>query len=418
MTLQAARSPWRIVLGAVLGLVVGNGPIMQFSFGVFIKPVSAELGVQRGTLSTALMIGLVLTGLATPFVGRYVDRHGIRRIALSAIVLFAVGMAMIGQVTTSLMTFIMLYALTGLVAAGQTPLIYAKAVSAAFDRRRGLALGVAMAGVGVGTALVPRLAQYLIDHVGWRHAYLGLGVLTAVVAIPAIIWLVDGGAYEKGVPLELPGLTAGEVVRTGTFWKLTLAFFALATAASGTIAHLVPLMTDRGIPAATAANVLATAGLALIGGRLLAGYLLDRFFAPYIAAAFFAMPIIGIAMLLSTSSVAMAIPSIMLVGLGLGAEVDFIAYLQSRYFGLRAFGEVYGYFFAVFMFGSGVGPFLVGMGFQKLHNYEVPLYLVCGGLLIACLLMLILGPYRYGQNQALGGQGDRASPLLETKPAH
>ncbi|WP_458068363.1 MFS transporter [Rhodanobacter sp. BL-MT-08] len=418
MTLQAARSPWRIVLGAVLGLVVGNGPIMQFSFGVFIKPVSAELGVQRGTLSTALMIGLVLTGLATPFVGRYVDRHGIRRIALSAIVLFAIGMAMIGQVTTSLMTFIMLYALTGLVAAGQTPLIYAKAVSAAFDRRRGLALGVAMAGVGVGTALVPRLAQYLIDHVGWRHAYLGLGALTAVVAIPAIIWLVDGGAYEKGVPPELPGLTAKEVVRTGTFWKLVLAFFALATAASGTIAHLVPLMTDRGIPAATAANVLATAGLALIAGRLLAGYLLDRFFAPYIAATFFAMPIIGILMLLSTNSVAMAIPSIMLVGLGLGAEVDFIAYLQSRYFGLRAFGEVYGYFFAVFMFGSGVGPFLVGMGFQKLHNYEVPLYVICGGLLIACLLMLILGPYRYGQNQALGGQGDRASPLLETKPAH
>jgi MFS family permease len=418
MTLQAARSPWRIVLGAVLGLVVGNGPIMQFSFGIFIKPVSAELGVQRGTLSTALMIGLVLTGLATPFVGRYVDRHGIRRIALSAIVLFAIGMAMIGQVTTSLMTFIMLYALTGLVAAGQTPLIYAKAVSAAFDRRRGLALGVAMAGVGVGTALVPRLAQYLIDHVGWRHAYLGLGALTAVVAIPAIIWLVDGGAYEKGVPPELPGLTAKEVVCTGTFWKLVLAFFALATAASGTIAHLVPLMTDRGIPAATAANVLATAGLALIAGRLLAGYLLDRFFAPYIAATFFAMPIIGSLLLLSTNSVAMAVPSIMLVGLGLGAEVDFIAYLQSRYFGLRAFGEVYGYFFAVFMFGSGVGPFLVGMGFQKLHNYEVPLYVVCGGLLIACLLMLILGPYRYGQNQALGGQGDRASPLLETKPAH
>lgn len=418
MTLQAARSPWRIVLGAVLGLVVGNGPIMQFSFGVFIKPVSAELGVERGTLSSALMIGLVLTGLATPFVGRYVDRHGIRRIALSAIVLFGIGMAMIGQVTMSLTTFICLYAMTGLVAAGQTPLIYAKAVSAAFDRRRGLALGVAMAGVGVGTALVPRLAQYLIDHVGWRHAYLGLGVLTAVVAIPAIIWLVDGGAYAKGIPPELPGLTAKEVVRTSTFWKLTLAFFALATAASGTIAHLVPLMTDRGIPPGTAANVLATAGIALIAGRLLAGYLLDRFFAPYIAATFFAMPIVGILLLLANPSVAMAVPSIMLVGLGLGAEVDFIAYLQSRYFGLRAFGEVYGYFFAIFMFGSGVGPFLVGMGFQKLHNYDAPLYVVCGGLLIACLVMLILGPYRFGQNQALGGGGDRAAAPLVTEPAH
>jgi MFS family permease len=376
--------------------VVGNGPIMQFSFGVFIKPVSEALGVQRGTLSSALMVGLILTGLATPFVGRFVDRRGVRRLALPAIALFGLGMALIGQLTASLTSFIVLYAITGLVAAGQSPLTYAKAVSAAFDRQRGLALGIAMAGVGIGTALIPKLAQLLIQDYGWRNAYLGLGLLTILVAIPAVWWLVDGGEYPSGAPPEQPGLSAAETLRTGTFWKLVAAFFLMATAASGTIAHLVPLMTDRGIAPATAANVLSSAGLALIGGRLLAGYFLDRLFAPHIAAIFFALPIVGILLLLSTDTVPLAVLSILLVGAGLGAEVDFIAYLQSRYFGLKAFGEVYGYLFAVFMFGSGVGPFLVGMGHQMLKSYDLAMYAVGGGLLLACGLMLSLGPYRYG----------------------
>lgn len=396
MKMRTARNPWLIVVGAVLGLIVGNGPIMQFSFGVFIKPVTADLGVQRGTLSSALLVGLALTGLATPFVGRFVDRKGVRGVALVSILLFAIGMAMIGLFTASVVSFVVLFAFTGLVAAGQTPLIYAKAVSAAFDRQRGLALGVAMAGVGLGTVLIPKLAQVLIEQIGWRNAYVSLGVLTAVVAIPAVLWLVDGGEYKNGVPPEQPGLTAKEVLGTGAFWKLAAGFFLMAMAASGTIAHLVPLMTDRGIRPGTAANVLASAGLALIGGRLLAGYFLDRFFAPYIAAIFFALPVLGILLLLSTNTVPLALVSILLVGAGLGAEVDFIAYLQSRYFGLKAFGEVYGYLFAVFMFGSGVGPFAVGMGYQTLHSYDLAMYAVSGGLLLACGLMLSLGPYRFG----------------------
>jgi MFS family permease len=395
MKMHTARNPWLIVVGAVLGLIVGNGPIMQFSFGVFIKPVTAELGVQRGTLSSALLVGLALTGLATPFVGRFVDRRGVRGIALVSILLFAIGMAMIGLFTASVVSFVVLFAFTGLVAAGQTPLIYAKAVSAAFDRQRGLALGVAMAGVGLGTVLIPKLAQLLIEQIGWRNAYVSLGVLTAAIAIPAVLWLVDGGEYQNGVPPEQPGLTGRETLATATFWKLAAGFFLMAMAASGTIAHLVPLMTDRGIPPGTAANVLSSAGLALIGGRLLAGYSLDRFFAPYVAAIFFALPVLGILLLLSTSTVPLALVSILLVGAGLGAEVDFIAYLQSRYFGLKAFGEVYGYLFTVFMFGSGVGPFVVGMGYQTLHSYDLAMYAVSGGLLLACGLMLSLGRYRF-----------------------
>lgn len=401
--IKSLRNPWWIVVGSVLGLTVGNGPIMQFSFGVFVKPVSQALQIERGTVSAALMAGLLMTGLATPFVGRLVDRFGIRSVALPAIALFGAGMAAIGLFATSAYSFIALYALTGLAAAGQTPMTYCKAVSSAFDAKRGLALGISIAGVGVGTALVPQLAQHLLPGFGWRGAYVGLGLATVLIALPAMYFLVTGDDREavsrpggSGADAA-PGLSSSEALHNGAFWLLAGSFFLVAFAASGVIAHIVPLLADRGIDAGAGTYALGAAGLALIGGRLVAGYLLDHWFAPYIAIVFFALPVAGIALLLGSDGAAVGLPAAMLVGLGLGAEVDLIAYLQSRYIGLGSFGEIYGYLFAVFMLGSATGPFVMGMSHQQFHGYAPALMLLLGGLLVAIFLMTRLGAYRYGK---------------------
>ena len=399
--MEKVRSPWWIVVGSVLGLIVGNGPVMQFSFGVFLMPVAQALNAERGTMSAALMVGLLMTGLATPLVGRLVDRFGIRAVALPAIVLFSLAMACIGLFANATWAFIALYGVAGIVAAGQTPLTYCKAVSSAFDAKRGLALGISIAGVGVGTALVPVFAQRMLVEFGWRGAYVGLGVLTLLVALPAMAFLVarrdaSAGGPRVAAAMDLPGLTAAQAVRTSAFLKLAISFFLVALAASGTIAHIVPMMVDRGMEARNATVALSAAGIALIGGRLLAGYLLDRVFAPYIAVVFFALPLIGVGILLGSSSQVLTMSAAVLVGLGLGAEVDLIAFLQSRYLGLRAFGEIYGYLFAVFMLGSAMGPLLMGMSHQHLHDYAPAMWALMAGLVIACLLMLRLGKYLFG----------------------
>lgn len=399
------RNPWWIVVGSVLGLMVGNGPVMQFTFGVFVKPLSEDLQADRASVSAALMAGLVATGIATLFAGRAIDRFGIRAVALPAIALFSLGMAAIGLLADSAWSLALLYAAAGIVAAGQTPLAYSKAVSQAFDRQRGLALGVAMAGVGLGTALMPQLAQWMVVQFGWRSAYVGLGLLVLVVAMPAMALLVArpkaaarAATAAAAQPLAAEGLTARQALGSAVFWRLAVAFFLVAMAASGATAHLVPLMTDRGLSAAAATGALGTAGMALIAGRLLAGWLLDRVHGPVVAAAFFALPLIGVLLLVTTQSTAMALPAAVLVGLGLGAEVDLIAYLQSRYLGLKAFGAVYGYLFATFMLGSGIGPFVMGSSFRILHSYEPALWLFAVALLGACLLMAVLGPYRYASH--------------------
>lgn len=406
---------WWVVVGSVFGLFVGNGPIMQFTFGVFLLPVTKEFGWARSTTSFALVLGLAMTALFVPVAGRLIDRFGIRAVTLPAIVLFSAALASLGLFADTPGKFMTIYALMGVAAAGQTPLPYAKAISAWFDDKRGLALGVAMAGVGLGAALVPQFAQALLANFGWKMAYMGLAVLTLVVGLTAVSLAVrepEKLAAGRIDPAGIPGVTGREALRSDLFWKLALAFFFVALATNGTIAHVVPLLVDRGIQPSVATTALAFAGVALIAGRLLAGFLLDRIFAPFVAIFFFVMPMLGIGMLLANLPPSFAALAIVLVGMGLGAEVDLIAFLSSRYLGLKSFGEIYGYLFAAFMLGSGAGPYVMGIAFDKTGNYGVALAGLCVALLVASALMAKLGAYVYPQRDST------AKSWAPMQPAH
>ncbi|MGB3426392.1 MAG: MFS transporter [Castellaniella sp.] len=397
---EGGLAPWQIAIGACLALIVGNGPIMQFTFGVLIIPLSEAMGTDRGTVSTALLVGLVTTGVATPWIGRLMDRHGVRRVGSFCILAFALLTAACGWFSHSVATLILLYFFAGLFAAGQTPLAYSKAITAAFDRQRGLALGVAAAGVGIGTMLMPMVAQWLLSHFGWRGAYVGLGALTALIALPALtLMVVPGGKNRTGSQASrtdaagaasAPGWTARQARSSGVFWMMAGAFFLVALAVSGTIAHIVPLLVDRNVSPQAAAAAISTAGLSLLVGRVFAGWMLDRYPAPYVAILFFCLPLAGQALLLLNHSQHAGLVAAVLIGLGLGAEIDLIAFMQSRYFGHKAFGEIYGYFFAIFMFASGFGPFLMGQTFHISGSYEPFLLVSMVGLGIACLLMVAL----------------------------
>jgi MFS family permease len=390
---------WLVVLGAVLGLMVGNGPIMQFTFGVFILPVSQAFSTDRGTVSTALLLGLFLTGLMTPLAGHMMDRYGVRKIAIPSIVLFALGIMAVGYFSTSVTVFIVIYALAGIVAAGQTPLPYAKVITSIFDKKRGLALGISMAGVGLGTALMPQIAQHLVVAVGWRTAYMALGGLILLIGFPSMLFLIrEQVQFNPGHSshLVVEGATTREALKTSTFRILGVSFFFAALAAAGVIAHIIPILEDRGVSAQVATTAISVAGGALILGRLLAGYMLDRYFAPYVALFFFIVPLLGIGLIAFTDQSAFAMVATVMVGLGLGAEVDLIGFMLSRYFGNKSFGALYGYLFAAFMLASGLGPFIMGMSFKYLNSYFPVLIGLMVVLVISSALMFKLGEYAYG----------------------
>jgi MFS family permease len=393
-------SRWWIVFGSVLGLTVGNVTVLQFSTSVLMKPIMAEFGWDRGVMSAAVMLGSIFAAIATPIAGRLIDRRGIRRVTLAAIALFALAIAAMSLAPAQRAVFLAMFALMGLFSAGQAPLPYARAVAATFDQRRGLAMGIAMTGVGLGAALVPRLTQLYLDRFGWRGAYVAVGVTVFVIAFLAVgLFIRDPAglpriaeANERGSALA--GLEAREAVRSPNFWKLAVVFLFIPIVVNGTIVHLVPLLTDRGIPASQAVAVFSGIGASLIAGRMVCGFLLDRFFGPYVAIAFVILPAVGVLTLLGSTDLSLTTLGAVLVGLGMGAEVDLIAYLQSRYFGLRAFGQIYGYLFAVFTIGTGLGPFVMGAAYAATGSYRPALMAFVGVLACAGWLLLRL-PRRY-----------------------
>jgi MFS family permease len=206
--------PWLTVVVSACGLVVGQGPVNVFAAGVFIKPIADSLHLGRGTVSTAIAVSSVLTAIAAPLFGRALDQRGVRRPLLTSIALFGLTTAALGLVS-SLTGLFVLYALSGLVGVGQNPTAYSKVLAAYFDRRRGLALGLALAGVGLGTALMPALSARLIGAVGWRATYPCLAAVILVLAfLPVLFWLPEPARTNSRSAEGLPGVSFAEAVRS------------------------------------------------------------------------------------------------------------------------------------------------------------------------------------------------------------
>jgi MFS family permease len=394
------RNRWWIVAACAVGLTVGTGSILVLAFGVFLKPVTEEMGWSRGGFSAALLVTGVCSVLFTPIFGRMLDRFGIRRSVLPMVIVLSLAIASLGMMGPYLIVLYLIFAVAASGGPAQGPMTYSKAIASWFDKERGLALGIATTGSGIGAILMPLEAQYLIDHFGWREAYFGLALTNFVLAFSAFALVIrDPPGYVQnarglGAAGSLPpGITGREALRTGRFWALISIFAIGGLTINGTLAHVVALLTDHGMPADIAARVLSSSGIAIIIGRVLGGYLLDRYFAPYVGAVVLALPAIGCALLASGVGGPAPIIAVLLCGAGLGVEIDMMGFFVSRYFGIRTFGEIYGYMFPGFAIGVGLGPALMGFDYDVFHSYNLALIVFSVLLVIAAFLCSRLGPY-------------------------
>jgi MFS family permease len=397
------KSRWWVVLASFLALIVGQGAVEVFATGVFIKPLAQDLNLGRGVISTAMGLANITTALMVTFTGRWMDKYGVRPVLLPFLVLFAVVTGCLSLLAPSAVTMLMvMFALQGIVGAAQTPTPYSKMITARFDDHRGLALGLALAGVGAGTALLPQYSRILLGTWGWRGGYVGIGGAILLLSfIPVALWFGEtpemckarqAGTEERR---RMPGLEFAEVTRTRRFWLLGIAFFFADMAINGSLIHAVPMLTDRGISIGRAVAVMGTAGLALIIGRLIAGWLLDRVFAAYIQIFFLVCPMIGLGLLLSPLGGSWPLVGTMFLGVGIGAEIDIIAFMISRYFGIKAFGVMHGLMMAFAALANAAGNNLLGWCYQLLHTYRPGLMVMEVLLAIAVVIQATMGPYRY-----------------------
>jgi len=397
---------WWVVAAAALGLVVSYGPIVLATFGVFFEPLHREFRWSRAELSTAVSLSTLLVAVIQPACGRLVDRWGARRVVLSSLLLFGATLLALSAIRGHLGHIYLGYLLLGLFGAGTTPVPYSRVVSRWFDRRRGIALGLSLTGFGIGMLVMPVLAHALIARWGWRMAYLALGATIMGGVVPVIALLLrerpeEMGMFPDGERSALNparhnreiggGMSWAEARRTTTFWKIAVAFFLISTSVHACLVHFVPMLVDRGFPAERAVRAASLFGLAILCGRLTAGYLMDRFFAPYVVASMFGAVLGGLVFLWLGALGGFPFLAAFLLGLGLG--MDTLAYLVTRYFGLSAFGEIYGYAFAGVLVGGSAGPFFLGMIFQWVGSYEPGLEVLLLVVSMAIGLMVSLKPY-------------------------
>jgi MFS family permease len=389
---------WWTVVATAIGLSVGNGAMASYSFGTFIKTIADENGWSRAAVSGAVGLYMGALALGTPAFGAMADRFGLRGPAIISITIFAILIGSVSFVTT-LPMFLALFAMMGLTSGGATPLPYAKAISLRFDTRRGLALGLGTAGVGAGGVLLPQISAYLLRHYGWRGGYVGLGVLAFVVAVPAAYFglrpqFAAGAAPQlKAATVQAP--PTRHVARDWRLWLIAVPVFFVTLANTGALLHLVSLLTDRGLTVSQATRVVSMAGAAALLGRATAGYLMDAFFGPWVAAATFLVSAIGIGLLALNGPQWVAMVGTICIAFSLGAESDTVGYLVGRYFGLPTYGRVYGYVFSLFALGSGLGTYAMGFCYDLVGSYRPALVISAALVVGSAATIASLGPYEF-----------------------
>jgi MFS family permease len=384
---------WKTVGASAFGLAVGPSCLTLLAFGAFIAPLDAEFkwGVPAIALGASIISIMIM--ILSPVQGILVDRFGGRRVILASIPIFALSLCSMYFLPNNVGVFYLAWIVIPICGLGVWPISYLRSTAGWFDRKLGLALGFANAGIGVGTMLVPLISGYLIQRYGWREAYLGLGLLAFTAWPVAYLLLSDPVQSRGGVAFD--GDTLREAAGTRPFWIAAVAFLLLGLFTTSLIVHQVKIMIDAGIAPSVATTIPAAFGLALIFGRLITGWLLDRYRAATIMAILLMGGVVATVIFARGPDIPEAIIAVALVGAITGAEFDVLSYIIPRYHGRRAFGQIYGALFAIFQLSSAIGTIALGASRGAFGSYGPAMYALSAVCVVASLMFMMLGPYKF-----------------------
>lgn len=387
-------SGWKVLLFATVGAGMGFSAL-NYILGPLVVPLQQEFGWGRGEIALTALWSSLGMAVALPVMGRILDRFGVKRAAVVSLLLFGAVLFTLSRFESTLLLFLVLYGLAGILAVGTSAVTYSKAIIERFDRKRGLALGIMATGLGSAGLILPPVMSSIIESFGWRAAYFSMGVL----ALVPLIFLVFA-KLPKSIPAApskktdeiLPSRGLGRQERSREFWTLVVAFFLLGWALLAMVPHFVPMLIDSGVNPVQAALLSSFVGLGTVIGRPIIGWLLDKFYATHVAVPLFVIASLGCILLLIGGAQYAALTAV-LIGVGFGAEIDLMSYLSSRYFGRREFGTLYSFIYSAFLVGTAMGPLVAGFIFDATRSYDIPLMLAAGFLILGSIVILTLPRY-------------------------
>jgi predicted MFS family arabinose efflux permease len=362
---------WTVAFASGVGVFVSFASLLVYTFGVFLKPLADEFGWSREAVSAAFGIAAMMIALCSPLLGYLLDRASPRRVIVPCLIVFGCAFASLSLLTPQVWHLYAVFVILGAVGNGTAQMAYSRAVTSWFDRRRGTALAVVMSGGAVGAMVLPPAAQALIGTLGWRGAFLALGGMVLAIGLPTVMRFVrerpqSGSAGD----VRFAGSSVREAMSSRVFWILVIVLFCSSIAQNGAITHISALLTDRGVSGRGGALAISAMGAASLAGRLITGWLLDRFFAARVSFALLTLAALGTFILSGAESLAAGALAAALVGFGMGGEADVTPYLISRYFGLRSFSVLYGLTWTFYAFAGALGPVLMGKAFDLTGSYE------------------------------------------------
>jgi len=381
-----------VALAAFLILLVNDGAF--YSFGVFFKPLLAEFGWTRAAVSGAFSLCLFLIGLLSIGMGKLNDRFGPRLLVTGCGLFLGLGYLLMSQINT----IWQLYLFYGvLIAIGESaclvPLL--STVARWFTKRRGLATGIASSGIGVGIMIMPTIANQLIFIHGWRTSYIIIGIIALVLSIlgaqflrrdPGQIGLVPYGENEvkqESLNSEAGGFSLQEAIRTRQLWLLCALSFSYYFCTATIMVHIVIHATGLGIPALSAANILAVIGGASIAGRVIMGGAGDRIGNKLALIICFILISIALIWLLAAKEVWMFYLFATILGLGYGGIVALKPPVAAELFGLSSHGVILGITFFSDCMGGVIGPVLAGRIFDITGSYQLAF--------LGCIAIVVTG---------------------------
>jgi len=404
---------WWIVLASYfIGLFVAG--TIFYGFTAFMDPLMAEFGWSSAQVSFASSLRGLEMGIFAPLIGILVDRFNSKAVILAGMIVVGLGLILL-SLTHSLLTFYAAFLFLGLGAGGCTSVVLMTAVANWFNKRVGLALGLAAAGFGSGGLLVP-LIVWMIEHWQWRTTYLIFGLAAWVIGIP--VSLIFRGKPEQyglrpdGEPVltgELKSESGLEVKTTGqaenvsfltvakdpSFWYLNLAEAIRMMVVVSIVTHVMPYLESLGIPRSTAG--LAAGGLAVFSiiGRIGFGYLGDLFDKRYVMAASYALMALGLIVFAHfITGTASLLIFLILFAPGFGGSMIIRGSLLREYFGTFAFGKILGVTMGVGSVAAIIGPTMAGWIYDTLGHYEMLWYAFIGLTLISIVLISRIRPIK------------------------
>lgn len=407
------RRGWPVVAGAMGSMMVVAAP--SSIVGLVMLPLQEEFGWSRAQITTSLLIVSLCALVFAPLAGAAINRFGPRPVTLVSVLTTGAAFTLIASSGPTIWTWFGAWAAYGLLSIALGPIVWSSALSSLFDQQRGLALSVAMSGSGLAFAVWPPIVTLILAEYGWREVYLLLAAIALIIILPlnfaALHTLrrrpaapvppsaVTSISRLEPEPLGLAwGPTLGLALREGRFWRMALALI-IAAGVNGSLAiHFYPILSELHFAPGDAAYLVALIGPAMIGGRIFSGWLMDRLFAPFVIAIALALPAMTILILIFSPTLGMITVGSILLGASTGALTGGIAYLVSRYFGLRHYASIFGVLIGIFGVSFGLLPVLTGHFYDVAGSYAPLFPVMMAATVPTALLLATLGRYPQGQS--------------------